>query len=501
MSQLDLNNPDSKLVLEARAILWNAGSLEWKLDTTQKSLYNFFWDKLKEKVIVVNASRRLGKSYFLITLALEQCIKYPKSIVKYIQPETGMIRKNLNPDFEQMIADCPREMRPRFSTQDNMWIFPNGSKIHLAGTDNGNYDKLRGGNAHLCLVDEAGFCTDLKHIINSILIPLTGLTKGRIVLSSTTPPEPDHEFNEYMEFAEVEGTLIRKTILDAVEDHKQEEHPRITAEIVADILKAYPGGVNNQAFKTEYLCQKVFNSTDAVLPEFNDEAQKDMIVEWPRPIFYDRYTAMDIGFVDLTAVLFAYWDFDNAVLVIEDEFVMNGPSLTTPTLAKNIKDKEKTLWMNNITREMPEIYKRVSDNNLIVINDLNREHALHFQATEKHDKLAYMQALREMIENRSIYINPRCKTLLAHMKTATWDKSKKDFKRSPDGGHYDAVAALLYLSRNIDKTRNPYPKGYKYSQLGNPSDVFIREEERHSNEAYNKLEQMFKRKSSFKRGK
>ena len=142
MSQLDLNNPDSKLVLEARAILWNAGSLEWKLDTTQKSLYNFFWDKLKEKVIVVNASRRLGKSYFLITLALEQCIKYPKSIVKYIQPETGMIRKNLNPDFEQMIADCPREMRPRFSTQDNMWIFPNGSKIHLAGTDNGNYDKL-----------------------------------------------------------------------------------------------------------------------------------------------------------------------------------------------------------------------------------------------------------------------------------------------------------------------------------------------------------------------
>lgn len=498
---LDLSNPTSQQVLEARAMLWNAGSLEWKLDITQKHLYDFFHNRIANKVIVVNASRRLGKSYFLLTLALEQCIKHPKSIVKYIQPETGMIRKNLNPDFEQMIADCPRELRPKFATQDNMWVFPNGSKIHLAGTDNGNYDKLRGGNAHLCLVDEAGFCTDLKHIINSILTPLTTLTRGRIVLSSTTPPTPDHEFNEYMEFAEMEGNLIRKTILDAVEDHKQEVRPRITAEIVADLLKGYPGGVNNQDFRTEFLCEKVFNSTDAVLPEFDVNAQLDLIKEWPRPLFYDRYTAMDIGFVDLTVVLFAYWDFDNAVLVIEDEFVANGPTLTTPSLAKGIKDKESTLWVNKLTKEMPDIYKRVSDNNLHLINDLNQLHRLPFIVTEKHDKLTYISALRELIETRRVYVNPRCKTLIAHMKTATWDKSKKDFRRSSDGGHYDAVAALLYLSRNIDKTRNPYPQGYKYGQLGTPGNVFIRESEVDMDKEYAKLNAMFKRKSSFKQGK
>ncbi len=489
---------EDKVVLEARARLWKQGIVVWKLDVTQKMLYDFFHD-ITQKVIVVNASRRLGKSFFLLTLALERCLQHPKSIVKYIQPETGMIRKNLNPDFEQMLQDCPLELRPKFHTQDNMWVFPNGSKIHLAGTDNGNYDKLRGGKADLCLIDEAGFCTDLKHIITSILIPLTTFSRGKIVLSSTTPPNPDHEFNEYMEYAEKEGTLIRKTILDAVEDHKQELYPRITPEIVADIVKSYPGGTENQSFKTEYLCMRIYNSTDSVLPEFNEEVQRDTIIEWPRPPFCDRYTAMDIGFVDLTVVLFAYWDYDNGVLVVEDEWVENGPKLTTTTLAEAIKKKEAALWTNKLTREFEPPYKRVSDNNLIVINDLNVDHRLFFQATDKHDKLSYVSLLRTMIENRQVIINPRCKTLIMHMRTGTWDKSKKDFKRSADGGHYDALAAILYLSRNIDKTKNPYPNGYRNNQLGSAGNVFIRDKGQiDTNVEYQKLEKMFKRKSSFK---
>ncbi len=488
-------------IREARDRLWEMGILHWKLDATQKKLYEFYHNNTN-KTVVVNASRRLGKSFFLIILALEQCIQHPKSIVKLIQPETGMIRKNLNPDFEVMLEDCPLDLRPNFNKQDNMWIFPNGSKIHLAGTDNGNYDKLRGSNTHLALVDEAGFCTDLKHIINSILIPLTTLTKGRIVLSSTTPPNPDHEFNEYMEFAEIENNLIRKTIFDAIVDHQSETYPRITHEIVADILKGYPGGINNPSFQTEYLCKRVFNSTEAVLPEFTEEIQLDTIKQWPRPAFYDKYVAMDIGFVDLTAILFAYWDYDNQVLVIEDELIQDGPSSTTTILANKIKNKEKDLWTNLMTREFEEPYLRVSDNNLIVINDLQMDHNITFLPTEKHDKLTYISQLRTMIENRQIIINPRCKTLISHMKTATWDKSKKDFKRSPDNGHYDAVAALIYLTRNVDRTRNPYPAGYRYMQMGSRSNVFVKEtaENRGSTaERFKRLEQSFIPKSSFRK--
>ena len=101
--------------------------------------------------------------------------------------------------------------------------------------------------------------------------------------------------------------------MDAIEDCKSDLNPRITEEVVSDIVKAIPGGVNSDAFRTEYMCMKISNSSDAVLPEWTAEVQQDCIVNWPRPMFYDRYVAMDIGFVDLTVVLFAYWDYDHSV--------------------------------------------------------------------------------------------------------------------------------------------------------------------------------------------
>lgn len=465
-----------KQIREARDILWQRGILYWKLDACQKKIYDFYMDKAKtNKTIVINASRRLGKSYVLLVIATEICLQNPGTIIKYVQPTRDMIKDNLNPDFEATLEDCPLEIRPTFKTQGNVWLFPNGSRINLAGTDGKNYNKLRGGNADLCIVDEAGFCSDLKHIINSILLPLTTITKGKIILSSTTPTDPDHEFNGIMEAAEVSDTLIRKTFMDAVEDQQHDSKPRLTKEIAAEIIAglAASGGENSDAWRCEYMCERIGNSDNSVLPEFTPDVQNDCIREWPRPVFYDRYVAQDLGFADLTVVIFAYWDYDNAVLVIEDEYVQKQG--TTSQLAENIRKIEKRLWTNPLTREFHEPYMRISDNNLQIINDLQLDYGLFFMATEKHNKLDYMQRLREMVQNRQIIINPKCKTLISHMKSASWDKQKKDFKRSPDHGHYDGVAALLYLSRNIDKTKNPYPTNYRYAQLGNPNEVFRNE--------------------------
>jgi phage FluMu gp28-like protein len=433
----------------------------------------------------------------LLIMVLELCIKNPSSIVKYIQPTTGMLRTNLKLVMEEILEDCPLHLRPEFKTQDNLYVFKNGSIIQLAGTDNGNYNKLRGGNTHLAVVDEAGFCSDLNIIKSSILVPTTTLTRGRIIFSSTTPPHPDHEFIKIMEEADKKSGLIKKTIIDAMHDSETEKNPRISKEIVADIIKEYSKGAESDEFRTEYMCEIIHNSDDSVIPEFTPEIQKETIREWPRPLFYDRYVAMDIGFDDLTAVLFAYWDFDNGVLVIEDEYSINGPQMTTPVLAEAIMQKEKRLWTNKVTGEFQDPYLRVSDNNLILINDLQQLHHLTFQPTEKKNKDAHINNLRTMVGNCQVAINPRCEGLIRHMKYATWNKARDDFKKSSDNGHYDFVAALMYLARNIQKSKNPYPTGYRYSKLGNPSDVFIRkEDESDFNEQYEKLNALFKIKSS-----
>jgi hypothetical protein len=497
------NNPPSsaksKEILEARHRLWFMGDLSWKLDATQKKIYAFFKDECKEKVVTVNASRRLGKSFALAIIAIEQCLQRPGSIVKMLQPEQKMVRMNIRPIMDKILRDCPPDLRPQFKTMDNIYAFPNGSEIQLAGTDNGNHEKLRGGDADLAIIDEAGFCSDLKYIINQILIPTTTLTKGRIILSSTTPPNPEHEFVKYLENAETNKTLVRKTIDDAVEDGKTEKKPRITEEIVADIIKAIPGGRESDEFRTEYLCKVIKNSEFAVVPEFTG-VKDDVVVNWPRPAFCDRYVSMDIGFKDLTAILFAYYDFDNAVIVIEDEFSINGAKMTTTVVANAVKDKEKELWFNSLTNEQHEPKIRVSDNNLIFLNDLIKDHGLVFLPTDKSNKQAHVNTVRTMMAERRIIINPKCKQLISHVENGTWNKERKDYVRSPDNGHYDFIDALVYLVRNIDQNRNPYPPNYRHNKMGKMSDLFINPHYTpHKPAGISKLEDQFKLKTSFKK--
>lgn len=500
---------EEKEILSARIELWNQGILHWKLDVTQKKIYDFFFDNLS-KVIVVNASRRLGKTYALAVIAIEMCIKNAKTYVDFIQPEVTMITNNVNPEvFEVLFEDCPLEIMPKFNPQKNYWLFPNGSRIKLAGTDNKNYNKLRGGSSHLTIIDEAGFCSDLNKIIKSIVIPKTLLTKGRVILASTTPDTPDHEFVDILQDAELKGSFIRKTIKDAIEEQKGTHLVRMTDEILQDILKSYVGGESNQEFQTEFMCVLPIDSNNSVISEFT-HVEKDAVCLWPRPAYYDRYVGMDIGFDDLTFVIFGFWDFLNAVFYVEQEFIINGPALTSKVLAEEIDRIERELWTDPLTREKLPVYKRVSDNNKILINDLSKSpQKLYFIPTEKHDKDSFLNQMKVMMGGRQIKIHPRCKTLINHLKYATWNKNRTDFKRVTVDGqghhHYDGVAALMYLVRNIDKNRNPYPKNYQHqSIIGNSDHYFIRPKDtdgESNNPSLNKLNKvLFKRNlSSFKK--
>lgn len=467
LPNIALDNITDDQIKEARHALWEIGCLEWKLGKTQLEIYNFFHSKIKDKLIVVNASRRLGKTFALVIMAFEQCLQHERSVIKLIQPEAKMIRTNVRPIIDEILVDCPAHLLPTYNSQDNVYKFPNGSQIQLAGTDNGNYMKIRGGNGHLILIDEAGFCSDLKHMINYVLIPTTTLTKGRIILSSTTPPEPDHEFIEYMDAAEMDDRLCKKTIYDALADEETAENPRITREMIYDIIRAIPGGEKSNAFRTEYLCEKVANSKDAVVGEFTTEVQAETIKEWPRPVFCDKYVSMDIGTLDLTGILYAYYDYEHAVVVVEDETVLSGDDVSAKNISKHVKIKEAALWIDKITKEQEYPYKRVSDNNLILLNDLRQApYNLSFIATEKHNKEAYLNLMKTMIADHRIIIHPRCKHLINHLKGAVWNKTRSDFKRSADNGHYDLVMSLAYMIRNLDPSHSPFPKGYQFRRFG-----------------------------------
>lgn len=457
---------------EALVKAWNKGFLKYKCHPIQTQMYDLFYSSAKNSILVWLLARQSGKSFLLGILALEQACKNPNSIIKIVTDTKLHIKSILEPIFNQLLEDCPEELKPDYKTQTYTYYFPNGSQIQLAGTDNKHYQKLRGQKADLILVDEAGFCNNLEDVIKSVLIPTTTHTGGRIVLATTPPESNDHEFFPFMEEAELKGLFTKKTIHD---------NPLLSKQDVERIINAM-GGVTSERFRREYLCEIIKDSSTSVIPEFNDDLIAEIVKEWPTPPFYDSYEAMDLGYKDLTVVLFGYYDFraDKTVILDEIIFNFNERDNNLPLLTKLIEQKEEVLWRNPLSYEVRPPYLRVSDINYIVTTEILRasHNKINFIATKKDDKDSAINTLRVLLQNKKIIIHPRCVTLIRHLKNVKY-KSKNDkstFARSPDDGHYDAVDALIYLIRNIIFTKNPYPSNYGVNKqdlyINNPTNYY-----------------------------
>lgn len=438
---------------EAIKELWRRGELSWKLDAVQKQMHSFYYTSAF-KTHTWLLARRSGKTYLLCVLALEQCIKNPNSIVKFVSPTKLQVNNNVRPLFKKLLEDCPEDVKPEFRTKDYIYYFPNGSEIQLAGTDSGHAEKLRGGDSHICIVDEAGSCDYLDSVVKSILLPTTLITRGKLILASTPPEQSGHDFIKFIEEAELKGSLVKKTVFD---------NPRISKDQLEELIQEL-GGLTSDAARRELLCEIVKDSSTSVIPEATDELYKEIVKEWPKPLHYDAYEAMDLGFNDLTVVLFGYYDFRAAKIIIEDEYIVNGQSLHLPNLVEKIKDTERKLWFNYLTNEQKKPTKRVSDIDYIVLNEIRRisNNEINFEATKKDNNEAAINTIRVMLAKKQLIINPKCETLLRHLKNVKWKSSnnKEKFARSPDDGHYDAVDALKYLIRSINLTKNPYPVNY-----------------------------------------
>lgn len=381
-------------------------------------------------------------SHLLCTIAIEHALKYPYQQIKYAAPTKTMVREIIQPNIRKILADCPQHLRPTWHSQTNRFIFPNGSQIDIAGAEAGNADSLRGTDAHLGIVDEAAFISDLDYLVKDVLLPMCLTTNGRVIIASTPPKTPRHPFELYTIEAQRNESYIHKTIHDSV-------YP---PETIKEFMQE-SGGEESTTWKREYLAQFIIDSELVVVPEFTRDLAAYIVTEVERPSHFDAYVAMDIGFNDFTAVLFGYWDFLKARLVIEDELVLN--QIRTDTLAAQIKLKEEALW------GVQKPYFRVSDTDLILLNDLSQLHGLNFVTADKDQKEAAINEVRVMLQNKQIFIHPRCRELALHLQNAVWSKNREKFARIEGFGHFDCLDALIYMVRNIRKQRNPYPAQIK----------------------------------------
>ncbi len=436
---------------EAARLLWqHAPQLLFEtnlLDATQREIHQAFVGT-EARTFVLNCSRRLGKSYWLCCEAIIAALSTRGTQVRYAAQTARQVKTIIFPLMRKILEQCPEKVKPTWHAQDGVFNFKNDSQVFIVGCDSQNAERLRGNDTHLAIVDEAGQIDDLEYIVGSILMPQVLSAGGKVILASTPPRSTGHPFvKKYCHDAlkEGRGAYVCKTIFDC---------PRYTPAQIEE-FKREVGGDQSTAWRREYLVEFVSDANFAIIPEFTKSV---VVEEWPRPPFYYAYTSMDPGFTHATACLFAYYDFREGKLVIEDGFAMRRA--TTKQVAEEIRKRELALWgtePKNILRKPPP-FLRVSDVEPRMLADLATEHKLTFSQVMKDDKEAAVNALRLAIQNGKIVINKRCEALIADLQHGVWNQKRTDFAEDSDGAHYDSIDALIYLVRSVAHNLNPYPQ-------------------------------------------
>ena len=438
---------------QIKEALWRRSSLSWLFDENQKALYELFHAN-KQKIQTWLLARRNGKTYSLCTLSIEYCLKNPRSIVKYVAPTKMQVERFIRPIITEILQTCPEDLKPEYRTKDSIYFFPNGSELQLCGAEKGNIESIRGGFSHIAIVDEAQDVSDLKYAVNSVLLPTTLTTHGSVIISGTPPKNPDHDFIHFIEQSQIAGTLIKRTIYD---------NPRLSKQDI-ELMAEAMGGVNSEDFRRECLCEIIKSKDSSVIPEFTEAKSEELVQEHDKPIHYSPYVSIDFGFRDWTVVLFGYYDFKEDTIIIEDEIITYGSDMYLDKLANQIIEKEIKLWRDPFSDDPIKPKKRVGDHNLIAMNEIYKasKNRLKFEPADKNKKLAGINLLRTIISGNKIKINPRCVVTTRHLLNAKWasNNEKDTFARCPQGSHYDAVDALVYLIKAIDFKENPYPKDF-----------------------------------------
>lgn len=428
---------------------WRRGNLRYKFHAAQIVLDNAFRN-LKRQLFVAECARQFGKSFWLVCKETEVCLQKRHARAKLGTAFHTDLIEFIMPAFDTILQDCPKRYLPRFMKQQSKWVFPEtGAELKLVGLDR-KPNGLRGNAIDIIGVDEAGFVSKLDYLYRSVIIPATTHRPDcKVILASSSPNTPAHPFLDFVQKAEFEGSHSKFTIYD---------NPMLD-EATRQRLMDESGGPLSTTWRREYLCEHCTDDELSIVSGWNPEYEQDV----PRDQyygFYHKYVSMDLGVKDKTAAIFGYYDYAKAKLIIEDEFALHGPTLTTEKIKDAVVDKQNALW-GGVTP-----YRRVSDNNNpLLLQDLSIMHGLHFLATDKGLLEEMVNVVKILVSQGRIIVHPRCTQLIGCLRHGVWDEKRSKFARSKVYGHFDALAALIYLCRNLDVHTNPIPVSYNVDHV------------------------------------
>ena len=461
---------------------WRFGQLAWKLRPYQLGIYETIWGLIEKlrggapsadefRVGTIVASRKIGKSYLESLIAFEFALRHPGAIVRIGAPTAVEARDIFLTEFRKILCDCPPHLRPGPKGVDQHWHFHNGSVLVLKGVDK-NPDGLRGPSSDLNFVDEAAYVRRLRYLVESVLYPMTVNTRGPTIMASTLNQSPNAEFNEYYKRCKA---LKQSAVVDVY-----------SAGFSPEVIEAERKAVNPTTWAIEYECKEERDANQTVVPEWTPERASASTTAAPRSAdhpdkpelaHWTRYTAIDWGTVDNTAILTGYYDFGTATLHITGEVIMTGATVT----AKSVGAAIRTLEAADIeARPMHQSCQRIrlGDNNVEMLQSLQIDEKLTCHGVSKLTLEAMINNFRMYVKSGRLLIDPACVNLISSIEHAAWvtrAATRRDAPRErslarsalvdPNGqplAHFDTLMAAVYMALEADRRKghNPLPRKF-----------------------------------------
>lgn len=432
--------------------LWRRGHLSYKLQPQQRPIYDQI-RTLPENVdeAVVLCARQFGKSVLGVLLAIEDCIRYPNRCILIVGPTLVQTKDIVSPRMMLLTQDAPPGLIRRAKSENRWYI--GQSELIIGGFDV-NSSSQRGKTVQTIYIEEIVDSHPDKYIeaMRSDLGPaMTRSDAGKMIFLTTPPKIPDHPFlTETVVQARLNDAFHKYTIYDNKELSK--------AQFDACVRRA--GGKKSVDFQREYECKVVRDSSIVVVPAF-DETKHVRPLQMPG--YFNLQIAMDWGGVrdHTVGLLYCYSYHDNRMYVLQEFHC--GPNVGTNEIVKGMREMEAERF----------IKKRAVDAPGQIMVDLSTMHNYDVQLPPKDDWKAQINALNVAFSEDRLWVSPDCPFLIETLRSGVFNKNRTDFERTRTLGHCDAIAALMYGHRTLDRS-NPFPDVV-------PDNTFIPPQENHIN--------------------
>jgi hypothetical protein len=426
--------------------LWRAGILSWKLWQQQLPIYGQI-RALPPMVIlfVMLLARQFGKSYLAVLLAVEDCLRYQDRAIMIVGPTLEQTHGIVEPRMRLLVRDAPSGLIvPRLSKHK----YEIGTCELIIGGFDVNSSSNRGKTLQNVYVEEVvdSHPDTFKESMEGDLGPaMTHSDFGKLVFLSTLPKVPDHPF--------ITETIPKAQLLNAFASRTIDDNIALSPEQKALTIER-SGGIGSLTVRRELYNEIIRDPNVLVVPSFNE---KEHVGVFAIPMSFFLEVTIDLGGVrDKTCALLHTYDFLSDTVLFLDEAV-HDPNTPMSTIVASFRELERRAL--TIVEDDVPIHNRTADVPGQTQVDLVTDHKYPVQTPIKSDWQSMVNNMAVHFSRaKKVLVHPRCRFLIASLRSGTFNKQKTDFGRTEALGHMDGLAACMYALRAQDRA-DPYPAG------------------------------------------